>query len=262
MTLRSQVMAALAVLFIGMIAVLALVGDAGVQNTVFSANPTHTPLPTETPVPTVIPGAPVDNWPSPDNWAEVSAGQYQYMADSTVAASLTYQTMPLESLLPQMGIEIDLEEAKLPLMDAMAQYRDGLLNQIDRLDLGLEQETLTDGPFIDVLSGNQVVSLRLNFLPELDDYGKLRQGVVIFSLVDRPDDTVSIASLRIENAANMYVEGDYWAWLDANMAELAGPDEEAAAADETEAGAADTEADAAETEADAEDVEANDEADT
>ena len=216
MTPRTQAMiAALAVLLVGMGAVLFLVGDAGVQTSVYSADNTATPLPTVTPTP--IPAIAADEWSAvtgqPDAWEYLEAG-----------ASLATIQKGTTTLAELTG-GLPLENEALPILAALELIRADLEGRI--ASLPPEVTATIDGPHLQLVGDIPVSLLRFTVISAsaTDESADTVEDVALV-FFDESEEQITYVQYSQSGPRNERLYPGFMTWLTENAPDLAPSDAE------------------------------------
>lgn len=243
MTLRSQAIAALAVLFISLGVVFVAADGIGVETSVFLPDqPTPTPAP-PTPVPPPEPSA--------ANWMAVGPGQYQYSGDIEGTANLQVAEAEMTAFVGASGLVPPAEDAAFPLLDMLGQVRTAIEEQIVENGLTVAPDGIT-GPVIELIGGVPVATLRTVIEPHTAANGFEFPGVDLFrAWFERGDEIVRV-ELSYQGAPSTEMYTDLRAWLDENIPELAAVEDTGAEETDTTAEGETDAGDAADAATDAE----------
>lgn len=212
MTLRSQT-AALAVLFVALIVIFLLVGDAGVSTGVFLPEPTLTYTPTV--APTATPGPA----PGAANWAETTPGQWTHTG-AGVAARINYQTVKLDEFITGTGLTAPAADAPYPLLDLLSQLSESLQAQATDAGLTLEPGAFS-GPIIEIVGETPVALMHARVQPQTRQDGQQFLGLdLVQALIDQGEGDVTFLQYVLQGPPDEGVYGDFRAWLEANVATL------------------------------------------
>lgn len=227
MTLRSQAIAALAVLFVSLGVVFVAANAIGVETSVFLPDqPTPTPVP-PTPVPPPEPSA--------ENWMAVGPGQYQYRGEIEGTANLQVAEAEMTAFIGASGLVPPAEDASFPLLDMLSQVRTAIEEQIDENGLTVAPDGIT-GPVIELIGGVPVATLRTVIEPHTAANGFEFPGVDLFRAWFGRGSEIVRVELSYQGAPSAVMYADLRAWLDENIPDLATVDEPAtddAEADDT-----------------------------
>lgn len=218
MTLRSQAIAALAVLFVSLGVVFVAANAIGVETSVFLPDqPTPTPVP-PTPIPPPEPSA--------ANWMAIGPGQYQYRGEIDGTANLQVAEAEMTAFIGASGLVPPAEDAPFPLLDMLGQVRTAIEEQIVENGLTVAPDGIT-GPVIELIGGVPVATLRTVIEPHTAANGFSFPGVDLFrAWFERGDEIVRV-ELSYQGAPSAAMYADLRAWLDEHIPELATADEPA-----------------------------------
>ena len=216
MMLRSQTVAALAVLIVALGLMFVLVGQAGVATRVFLPEATLTYTPTVGPSPTPLPEGNVANW------VESQPGALTY-SDSSITARVAYQTMTLDSFIQQNQLQAPTQPAPYSFLQVLDQLRTSLEDQASSIGLTVTPDSF-GGPEIRLVGTTPVAQLRATFPPQTESTsGQPFQGVdLALMVIDRGNGEISFVQYQLQGERNLVVYNDFVAWLAANMATLTG----------------------------------------
>jgi hypothetical protein len=216
MMLRSQTVAALAVLIVALGLMFVLVGQAGVATRVFLPEATLTYTPTVGPSPTPLPEGNVANW------VESQPGALTY-SDSSIPARIVYQTMTLDDFVQQNQLKPPTQPVPYAYLEVLDQLRTSLDDQASSIGLTVTADTF-GGPEITLVGNAPVAQLRVTFPPQTETSSDQPfQGVdLTLMLIDRGGGEISLVQYQLQGEKNLVVYNDFMAWLAANMADLTG----------------------------------------
>ncbi|MBN2305244.1 MAG: hypothetical protein JXQ72_12235, partial [Anaerolineae bacterium] len=209
---------ALGLLVISLGVVFVLVGDAGVETSVFTSDPTLTPLP---PTPTPEPVGSSDKWTED----EASPGTWTYVSDDeTVQATITEQVLSLADAATYLGVMPPSDDAAAPTLDMLNQFYAQFEDALTQLPAGQPVPFELGEPVIRLFGSVPVALSRLviepganpNFLSGLD---------TTFAMIEVTDGTVSFIQQQLLGPKNDDIYVDFEAWLTTNAPDLAAGDE-------------------------------------
>jgi hypothetical protein len=230
MMLRSQTVAAFAVLIVAIGLVFVLVGNAGVDTRVFLPEPTLTYTPTVGPTPTPLPEG------NAGNWAEEQPGTLTY-SDPSVSARILHQTMTLDDFVQQNQLQPPTQAAPFSFLEVLGEVRASIGDQAASLGLAVTPDTFS-GPEIELVENTPVALLRTTIPPQTEtSSGQAFQGLdLTLMLIDRGGGDISLVQYQLQGEENLVAYGDFMAWLSANMADLSGQTPETTGTPGTETG--------------------------
>jgi hypothetical protein len=216
MMLRSQTVAAFAVLIVALGLVFVLVGNAGVATRVFLPEATLTYTPTVGPTPTPLPQG------NAEKWSEEQPGTLTY-ADSSIPARILHQTMTLDDFIQQNQLQSPTQTAPFSFLEVLDQLRASIEDQAASLGLAVTPDTFT-GPEIELIGNTPVALLRATIPPQTEATGGQQFPGIDLALVfvDRGNGEVSLVQYNLQGEKSLVAYSDFMAWLIANMADLSG----------------------------------------
>ena len=216
MMLRSQTVAALAVLIVALGLMVVLVGQAGVATRVFLPEATLTYTPTVGPSPTPLPEGNVANW------VESQPGSLTY-SNSSIPARILHQEMTLDNFIQQNQLKPPTQPAPYSFLEVLDQLRASLEDQASSIGLTMTPDTFS-GPEIRLVGNTPVAQLRATFPPQTEGSSNQPfQGVdLALMLIDRGNGEISLVQYQLQGEKNLVAYNDFMAWVAANMADLSG----------------------------------------
>jgi len=215
MTLRSQT-AALTILLVALAIVFVLVGETGVSTGVFLPEPTLTYTPTVGPTPTPLPD------PAAENWTEIGPNQWTYAGDTEGTAQLSARPQNFDTFVTTNGLTLPAEDSAYPLLDVLGQMRTELASQAEEMSLELAPDAFT-GPQLEIVDGVPVAMLRVSINAQENEDGQAFPGLdLAWAFIERGENEISFVEYAFRGDPDPVVYNDFRAWLEANIANLAG----------------------------------------